>query len=1258
MVRLREIPRTAAFAWSPGSELPLIVTGTRAGAVDADFSDETRLELWDLRLDDLEQGIELQPIASISTDSRFHDIAWAPANSEHPRGIIAGALENGSLDLWDAEKLIKGEEDAFMSRTTKHSGAIKSLQFNPLKPQILATAGAKGELFIYDVNDISNPFRLGTAAARSDDLECVAWNRKVPHILATGGSGGFVTVWDLKTKKASLTLNNNRKAVGAIAWDPNNATKLLTATPDDSSPVILLWDLRNSNAPERVLQGHEQGVLSLSWCQEDSDLLLSCGKDNRTLVWNPQTGELLGEFPEVTNWTFQTKFNPHNSSLSATASFDGKIAIQTLQNTNPTANSTTIQGPTDEEDFFAKAQTQPQGSSFSLKKAPKWLERPVGASFGFGGKLVSFGLIQGASGKPRSSKIQITPFSVDSEVGTATEAFEKALQDGNIKSICESHISDAQTEEEKADWQVIEALITENPRKSITGYLGFSEGEQATNGDVVSESKDAEENKDTTESGEENKSNRLSTFFADGAEGDDFLSTISATKGAKTDNPFHLLSENDSASEKQITQALMLGQFEKAMAICLKEDRVADALIIANCGGKELLDKAQSAYLSRKGEKPNYLRLLTSVIGKNLWDVVYNADLANWKESMATLCTYADPSEFPDLCEALGDRILESGSHKDASFCYLVGSKLEKVTTIWITELQELEQATIQEQSGDSSFSVHARSLQNFIEKVTVFRDVTKFQDTDRAQSSDWKLAPLYDKYIEYADIVASHGFLSVAQKYLDLVPEQYPAAQIARDRVKLASTKSTAKRAPHVDQSAAARTSSRAGPAYQPVQPPSAPLGQTAPTSYMPSPSTTPANPYTPASNPYAPQQGYQPPQSQPSYGAGYGAGGYGATPGYGAPPQSFGAPPRNATPSAPPPPKSSNVGNWNDTPMVTKPPTARRGTPSSVPPITSPFPNQQITSPPPGPPQYGVPRSTPPPPPKGPAPPRVSSPLTGGPLQPPNRPSSAANAYAPPPPQQQSLAGPPYGHAAAPTHTVPRGPSPYNTPPTGPPPSNRYAPAPAPQQYSQPSAPPSHVGPPPPGGRPPQPGASYAPPPSNVQNPYAPSQSPYQNLQNQSAPFAAAQGPPPAAQGPPQGPPRPSSGQAPPPPKAAPAAPAKPKHPPGDRSHIPAAAQRMVDVLNNDMQRVASKAPPSFAAQVKDTQKRLNILFDHLNNEELVKPDTIQQLNDLAEALESKNYDVAHKLQVEIQRDKTEECGNWMVGVKRLISMSKVTP
>lgn len=70
MVRLREIPRTATFAWLPGTGSPYIATGTRAGAVDAEFSNETQLELWDLNLSNNNHGHELQPAASIDTDSR------------------------------------------------------------------------------------------------------------------------------------------------------------------------------------------------------------------------------------------------------------------------------------------------------------------------------------------------------------------------------------------------------------------------------------------------------------------------------------------------------------------------------------------------------------------------------------------------------------------------------------------------------------------------------------------------------------------------------------------------------------------------------------------------------------------------------------------------------------------------------------------------------------------------------------------------------------------------------------------------------------------------------------------------------------------------------------------------------------------------------------------------------------------------------------------------------------------------------------
>ena len=102
-----------------------------------------------------------------------------------------------------------------------------------------------------------------------------------------------------------------------------------------------------------------------------------------------------------------------------------------------------------------------------------------------------------------------------------------------------------------------------------------------------------------------------------------------------------------------------------------------------------------------------------------------------------------------------------------------------------------------------------------------------------------------------------------------------------------------------------------------------------------------------------------------------------------------------------------------------------------------------------------------------------------------------------------------------------------------------------------------------------------------------------------------------------------------------------------PGDRSHIPSNAQPIYDILNSDMQRIKAKAPASFKPQVIDTEKRLNILFDHLNNEDLLKPNTVQDMVELAQALRARDYDQAQAIHIDLLTNRLDECGNWMVGL-----------
>jgi protein transport protein SEC31 len=66
--------------------------------------------------------------------------------------------------------------------------------------------------------------------------------------------------------------------------------------------------------------------------------------------------------------------------------------------------------------------------------------------------------------------------------------------------------------------------------------------------------------------------------------------------------------------------------------------------------------------------------------------------------------------------------------------------------------------------------------LHTFIEKVTVFRDATKYVDGDLAQvpgedadAKTYKLGALYDRYFEYADVLSAQGLVKEAVAFFEV---------------------------------------------------------------------------------------------------------------------------------------------------------------------------------------------------------------------------------------------------------------------------------------------------------------------------------------------------------------------------------------------------------------------------------------------------------------------------------------------------------
>ena len=151
--------------------------------------------------------------------------------------------------------------------------------------------------------------------------------------------------------------------------------------------------------------------------------------------------------------------------------------------------------------------------------------------------------------------------------------------------------------------------------------------------------------------------------------------------------------------------------------------------------------------------------------------------------------------ESASLVKQLGQRLEFASSlstegdefRKNATLAYLVAGKLEKVVNIWIEEMSSEEEHAlhqVQDSGSDavsissSRYSAHAHTFQTFIEKITTFRSATNYVGTglhpqvqaDAAEERPYRLAGLYNRYFEYADLLATQGSHFVTKSMTDVM--------------------------------------------------------------------------------------------------------------------------------------------------------------------------------------------------------------------------------------------------------------------------------------------------------------------------------------------------------------------------------------------------------------------------------------------------------------------------------------------------------
>ena len=466
----------------------------------------------------------------------------------------------------------------------------------------------------------------------TSEITRVSWNTQVAHIVASSSNCGTSIIWDLRQKKPWCELREaNRSAISDIAWNPQEGMHIITASSDDQNPSIKLWDLRASTTmPLATLQGHSQGILGVSWCPHDPRLLVSCGKDNKTIIWDLFSLKAIDELANSDDG------GGGGEPLGAESAFGGMGASQ--QKRFSVQWSPNCRGVLSTCSFDRKVQAHSvTGAGSNSGRAPKWLQRPSGVTTAFGGKVVKF-----SNSAQRQVVIDTVPESPS--LVAASNRFESMMSAKSYKDLCSYKIETSRTPKERQVWGFMSLLFEPNAREMLVGHLGLNAAE------IERQAREFEES--------------ASNGIPD----------LGSSQDLNTSPPM------SAAASSAIKRSLLVGNFSAAVDCCFKSGQLADALVLASCGGADLWQKAQAEYFERSSSSRPFLKIVNAVINNTLPELVSTSDLSKWEETLAILSTYGKSEEFPGHCEMLGERLKDIGKDDESCICYMCALNIEKVS--------------------------------------------------------------------------------------------------------------------------------------------------------------------------------------------------------------------------------------------------------------------------------------------------------------------------------------------------------------------------------------------------------------------------------------------------------------------------------------------------------------------------------------------------------------------------------------------------
>lgn len=420
--------------------------------------------------------------------------------------------------------------------------------------------------------------------------------------------------------------------------------------------------------------------------------LASCGKDNRTILWDLYALRPIADVPNDTPAPQEDTNNGQNGTMFGTS---GLASVQ--QRRYDIQWSPLKRGVLATSSLDRKVQVHSTiGLATKSGRPPKWMKPSSSVSFSHGGTYVSCG---NTDKIVRINKVVEQP-----DLVAVSNAFESEIESNNVVDFCVKKAAAAKSQQDQATWGFMQVIFAANARQELIKHLGF----------------DAEKIAEAAQQFTEEANG--------GADGKPEMSKL---------------------AEETVKKALLVGNYEAAVECCFRAGNLADALLLASCGGGDLWHKTQQRFFESEAPKRPFLSIVRSVIHNQLDDIVTNSDPRVWTETLAILSTYAQSDQFPRLCIALGDKVESSGDQHAANLCYLCSLSLEHSVKFWLSEFKA---------ATKTKGSTNMLALHEFVIKVTVFLKAVG----NRAELS----GEVSDLFAEYAGALADQGLLVTAAKY------------------------------------------------------------------------------------------------------------------------------------------------------------------------------------------------------------------------------------------------------------------------------------------------------------------------------------------------------------------------------------------------------------------------------------------------------------------------------------------------------------